>query len=359
MDSDSDSSSDNHDLDAGEPPVIDPYAVLGLDRSASPTTDQVKSAYRKAALRCHPDKVAPEQRDQAHKDFQEVALAYAVLSDPARRKRYDETGSTAESVVDSDGFSWSDFYRAAFADAVNPDAIETFAAKYKQSDEERGDVLAAYTRFKGNMDGVYESVMLSNVLEDDDRFRGIIDEAITAGDVKSFPKYTNETAASKKARVATAKNESNEAEEYAKELGVHDKLFGKGRRGVVVEDEDELGEEMGESTSPPPPKKKGQGKASKAAAANGGKGKGKKGKVDDDQAGLAALIRGRQQERSANFLDNLAAKYGATEQKKKKAKGKGGKKRSAVDEDEDDNEPSEEAFQAAAARLKNGKKAKR
>lgn len=358
MDSDSDSSSDNHDLDAGEPPVIDPYAVLGLDRAASPTTDQVKSAYRKAALRCHPDKVAAEQRDKAHVEFQEVALAYAVLSDPARRKRYDETGSTAESVVDSDGFSWSDFYRAAFADAVNPDAIETFAAKYKQSDEERGDVLAAYTRFKGNMDGVYESVMLSNVLEDDTRFRDIIDAAIAAGNVKSFPKYTNETAASKKARVAAAKSESNEAEEYAKELGVHDKLFGKGRRGVVVEDEDE----MGESTSPPPPKKKGQSKAGKAAAAangsgKGGKGKGKKTKVEDDQAGLAALIRGRQQERSANFLDNLAAKYGATEQKKKK--GKGGKKRSAVDEDDDEDEPSEEAFQAAAARLKNGKKAKR
>ena len=38
-----------------------------------------------------------------------IAFAYAVLSDPARRKRYDETGSTSESIVDSDGFSWTDF----------------------------------------------------------------------------------------------------------------------------------------------------------------------------------------------------------------------------------------------------------
>lgn len=335
MDSDSDSGHE-HDLAAGEPPVIDPYAVLGLDRAESPTTDQVKSAYRKAALRCHPDKVAPEKRDEAHVQFQEVALAYAVLSDPARRKRYDETGSTAESVVDSDGFSWSDFYRAAFADAVNPSAIETFAAQYKQSDEEKDDVLAAYERHKGDMDGVYETVMLSNVLEDDDRFRAIIDEAIASGDVKAFPKYTKETASSKKARKAAAKDESREAEEYAKELGVHDKLFGKGRRGGGDEEE-------GESTSP---------RRGKKAA----KGKGKS-KKEDDQAGLAALIQKRQQDRSAIFLDNLAAKYGATEQKKKK---KGGKKRTAVDEDDDENdEPSEEAFQAAAARLKNGKKAKR
>ncbi|ERS98072.1 hypothetical protein HMPREF1624_04850 [Sporothrix schenckii ATCC 58251] len=345
MDSDSDH---EDDLGAGEPPAIDPYAVLGLDRAAAPTTDQVKSAYRKAALRCHPDKVPPEQRDTAHTQFQEVALAYAVLSDPARRKRYDETGSTAESVVDSDGFSWSDFYRAAFADAVNPSAIETFAAQYKHSDEERDDVLAAYTRHRGDMDGVYESVMLSDVLADDARFRAIIDEAIAAGDVKSFAKYANETAASKKARKAAASRESREAEEYAKELGVHDKLFGNGK-GRRSHD----GEEVGESTSPRPAKTKG------GKGATGGKGKGGK-KKDDDQAGLAALIQQRQQERSATFLDNLAAKYGATEQKKKKGKGgKGGKKRQAVDEDDEDEEPSEEAFQAAAARLKNGKKTKR
>lgn len=342
-----DSDDDHDDLAAGEPPVIDPYAVLGLDRSAAaaPTADQVKSAYRKAALRCHPDKVAPNQRAEAHTQFQEVALAYAVLSDPARRKRYDETGSTAESVVDSDGFSWSDFYRAAFADAVNPSAIETFAAQYKHSDEERDDVLAAYTRHRGSMDGVYESVMLSDVLADDARFRSIIDDAIAAGDVKSYAKYTNETAASKKARTAAASRESREAEEYAKELGVHDKLFGKGKKG----------EEEGESTSP---KKKSAKGAKGGKGDKGGKGKGKT-KADDDQAGLAALIQKRQQDRSATFLDNLAAKYGATEPKKKKAKG-GSKKRQAADEaDEENDEPSEEAFQAAAARLKNGKKAKR
>ncbi|CAK7221437.1 endo-1,3-beta glucanase [Sporothrix curviconia] len=320
-----DSDDDYDELAAGEPPVIDPYAVLGLDRAAAPTVGQVKSAYRKAALRCHPDKVAPDQRESAHVQFQEVAFAYAVLSDPARRKRYDETGSTAESVVDSDGFSWSDFYRAAFADAVNPDAIEAFAATYKHSDEEHDDVLAAYTKYKGNMDGVYESVMLSDVLADDERFRGIIDAAIEAGNVKAFPKYTKETASSKKARLSAAKSESREAEEYAKELGVHDKLFGKKKSS-----------QKGESTSGTKSDKRGKSSKSKA---------------DDDQAGLAALIQKRQQDRSAAFLDNLAAKYGATEQKKKKKTG--GKKRQATDEADEDDEPSEEAFQAAAARLKN------
>ena len=43
---------EDDDLDVGEPPVLDPYETLGLERSA--TGDQVKSAYRKAALRNHP-----------------------------------------------------------------------------------------------------------------------------------------------------------------------------------------------------------------------------------------------------------------------------------------------------------------
>ncbi|EFX02744.1 beta-glucanase [Grosmannia clavigera kw1407] len=308
------------ELAGGEPPIIDPYAVLGLERAA--TADQVKTAYRKAALRCHPDKVSEDCKAAAHEEFQAVALAYAVLSDVTRRKRYDATGSTAESMLgldgDDDTFSWSDFYRAAFADAVSASAIEQFAQSYRRSDEERADVLAAYERAHGRMDDVYESVMLSSVLDDDVRFRAIIDAAIAAGDVSTFSAYTAETKRSRTARVAEARRENKEAEQYARELGVHDKLFGQG-----------------EATNNT--RKTRKTRNTKTGA-------------DDDQAGLAALIQKRQQDRSATFLDSLAAKYGATEPKTKAGKGR---KRTAADED--DGEPSEEAFQAAAARLKSGK----
>ncbi|TLS24668.1 hypothetical protein PpBr36_08123 [Pyricularia pennisetigena] len=292
-----------------EPPTIDPYEVLSLDKTATP--EQVKAAYRKAALKNHPDKVPDDRKAAAHEKFQQIAFAYAVLSDPARRSRYDATGSTSESIVDSDGFDWSDFYRAQFADAVSGEAIEKFARVYKKSDEERDDVLAAYEAGRGDLDVVYESVMLSNVLEDDERFRGWIDEAIAKGDVEAFRAYTKESKKKRDKRAKEAKGEAAEAEEYAKELGVHGKLFGGG------------------------------------GAAGEGKGKGKKKKDAGGEDALAALIRGRQADRM-DALDRLAEKYGAAAPKGKKK----GKKRAADEEDDEDGgEPSEEAFQATQARL--------
>jgi DnaJ family protein C protein 9 len=286
------------DLTDGEPPAIDPYEVLGLDRTASP--DEVKSAYRKTALKTHPDKAPEDKKTEAKEEFQQVAFAYAVLSDPARRKRYDETGSTSEAVVDSEGFSWSDFYREQFRDAISEDAIKKFADEYKGSEEEKDDILAAYEEFEGDMDGVYESVMLSNVLEDDARFREVIDAAIKAKEVPRFDAYAKETKKSKQARVKAAKGEAKEAEELAKELGVYDKLRGDGKK------------------------------------------KSKK----DSEAGLAALIQ-RNQASRMSALDKLAEKYGAVPKAGK------GKKRGAKELEEPD--ISEEQFQAIQAGMKKKK----
>lgn len=68
----------------------DYYSILGLKRDAA-RRDIVK-AYRKRALELHPDKVAPERRDEASARFIEVVRAYEVLSDPEERRRYDEIG---------------------------------------------------------------------------------------------------------------------------------------------------------------------------------------------------------------------------------------------------------------------------
>lgn len=66
----------------------DLYEVLGVARDAS--TDQIKSAYRKLALKHHPDRNPGDK--EAEQVFREAAEAYSVLSDPEKRSRYDRYG---------------------------------------------------------------------------------------------------------------------------------------------------------------------------------------------------------------------------------------------------------------------------
>jgi molecular chaperone DnaJ len=67
----------------------DYYEVLGVARDASP--EQIKSAYRKAALQHHPDR-NPENKEDAEHNFRAASEAYAVLSDPQKRSIYDRHG---------------------------------------------------------------------------------------------------------------------------------------------------------------------------------------------------------------------------------------------------------------------------
>ena len=65
---------------------IDYYKVLGVDNKAS--TDEIKKAYRKLARKYHPD-LNPNDLE-AEKNFKRVNEANEVLSDPSKRKKYDE-----------------------------------------------------------------------------------------------------------------------------------------------------------------------------------------------------------------------------------------------------------------------------
>jgi DnaJ family protein C protein 9 len=301
------------------PPSIDPYAVLGLEAEA--TADDVKKAYRKLALKHHPgthfpwicdyrnakfraDKAPESDKDAANKAFQEIAFAYAVLSDDRRRKRYDLTGSTAETLEDDADFDWLSFYREQFENVVNEEAINKLSNEYKGSADERKDLLNAYIKGKGSLGTVYQLVMLSDILEDDERFRNIIDEEIAATNIKPFPAYTRETDATRqKAKDAEIK-----------------------RREAY---DDHEGNKEREETA--------KGK-SKAKAKKGGAG---------DMADLAALIQSRQKARSGDFFGALEAKYAP--------KPRGSKRSTPMEE------PPEEMFEAnrTAKRPKRSTRAKK
>ncbi|XP_034107523.1 dnaJ homolog subfamily B member 6 isoform X2 [Drosophila albomicans] len=69
--------------------MVDYYKVLDVARTA--TDSEVKKAYRKLALKWHPDK-NPDNLEEANKRFRELSEAYEVLSDEKKRRIYDEYG---------------------------------------------------------------------------------------------------------------------------------------------------------------------------------------------------------------------------------------------------------------------------
>ncbi len=88
----------------------DYYEVLEVNRNASET--EIKKAYRKLALKCHPDKNPGDQ--QAEERFKELSEAYAVLSDSQKRALYDQYGHAG--LDQGGGFSSGGFGGTPFED---------------------------------------------------------------------------------------------------------------------------------------------------------------------------------------------------------------------------------------------------
>ena len=100
----------------------DYYEVLGVIKSASP--EEIKKAYRKSALKNHPDKNKGDKSAEAR--FKEASEAYHVLSDNERRNNYDQFGHAAfEGSGGRGGFSNFDF-SGAFSDIFGSDIFDDF-----------------------------------------------------------------------------------------------------------------------------------------------------------------------------------------------------------------------------------------
>ena len=90
----------------------DYYEVLGVDKKAS--EDEIKKAYRKIAIKYHPDRNPGDKT--AEEKFKEAAEAYSVLSDKQKRQQYDQFGFDGPNMgggfggFGAGGFSMDDIF---------------------------------------------------------------------------------------------------------------------------------------------------------------------------------------------------------------------------------------------------------
>jgi molecular chaperone DnaJ len=104
----------------------DYYEILGISRDASEA--EVKKAYHKLALKYHPDRhtgKSEKEKKAAEEKFKEIGEAYGILSDPQKKKNYDQFGHAAEGFQSAGGFEgfgensssiFEDIFKGIFGD---------------------------------------------------------------------------------------------------------------------------------------------------------------------------------------------------------------------------------------------------
>ena len=117
----------------------DYYEVLGVEKGAD--KKDIKKAYRKLAMKYHPD--VSEDREAGEK-FKEISEAYAVLSDEEKRKTYDQYGHAGMG-----GFSQEDIFNNINFD----DIFRGFGFGGSQGGSRSGEVLKVYSIFS-DLEGV-------------------------------------------------------------------------------------------------------------------------------------------------------------------------------------------------------------
>ncbi|KAL7527252.1 hypothetical protein ACHAWF_002109 [Thalassiosira exigua] len=179
------------------------YSVLGCAPSSTP--DELKRAYRRAALRHHPDR----DRDASSTlKFQAVSAAYQVLMDGGRRAAYDATGDVAEDEAfptreESDGDDggskfarggretrqthFERFFRSVFDEIISTGSRHYADAKsYRGSEAEREDVLHYYTMCKGDWRKVVECIVHGSPDEVIRWKADIVDPALAKGEIQTY-----------------------------------------------------------------------------------------------------------------------------------------------------------------------------
>ncbi|KAK1259416.1 Chaperone protein dnaJ 6 [Acorus gramineus] len=161
------------------------YEILGVGKTAS--QQEIKKAYYKLALRLHPDKNPGDE--EAKENFQLLQRVITILGDEEKRALYDQTGCVDDAELAGDAVrNMQEFFRAMYKKISVAD-IEEFEVSYRGSETEKKDLKGLYTKYKGNMNRLFCTMLCSDPKLDSHRFKDYIDEAIAEGELKSSKAY--------------------------------------------------------------------------------------------------------------------------------------------------------------------------
>ena len=137
------------------------YHLLGVSRTAS--QEDVKQAYRKLALKWHPDR-NPDNRVDAEKKFKDISEAYQVLSDPSRRREYDfgrnapgQRAARQDAAQHMDLREAEEIFRHIFGGGGAFGGFDFFMGGQPPSQGARGNARSA-----GNSTSVTEQLVMKN-----------------------------------------------------------------------------------------------------------------------------------------------------------------------------------------------------
>ena len=173
---------ENEDISSEENPQSENlYSLLGLQKTAS--NSEIRKAYKRLVFLCHPDK--NKNDPNASTKFSNISRAYKILSNPASRKLYDETGEYDEENEGEIKITETLNY---FRKIYSPKDIESFEKKYVNSKDEEEDLINFYNENGGDIKKILEWIPFSKN-EDVQRYIKIYEKLFKNKTLKKNKKY--------------------------------------------------------------------------------------------------------------------------------------------------------------------------